>query len=22
MIDQLRCSGMMEALKLMHEGYP
>ena len=21
-IDQLRCSGMMEALKLMHEGYP
>jgi len=21
-IDQLRCSGMMEALKLMHEGFP
>eukprot|EP01043_Picozoa_sp_COSAG02_P010080 COSAG02_NODE_349_length_24073_cov_102.816092_6_plen_1343_part_00 len=21
-VDQLRCSGMMEALKLMHEGYP
>ena len=21
-MDQLRCSGMMEALKLMHEGYP
>ena len=21
-IDQLRCAGMMEALKLMHEGYP